>query len=312
MKNEHKALAVLAGIVSSSIFGLSFLFSKMALSEAGIYELLSFRFLTAFLIMSVLSLLKIIRLDYKGKNIKGLLILGLMEPVIYFIFETYGIKFSSSSIAGLMISLIPIGVVILSAYFLKEKPSVSQTGFIILSVLGVMFIGIMGSSNSGNSSLLGIILLIGAVLSAGMFTIISRRLSKNFTPMELTYSMMAMGAVFFNFVSIVQHLMNNNIKNYFSPLMNTKFLISIGYLGILSSIIAYFLINFTLSKIEASKSSVLSNISTIVSIAAGVIFLKETFQYYHLIGSLMILLGVWGTNHFEPKNITKTEVLEEN
>jgi drug/metabolite transporter (DMT)-like permease len=137
MKNEHKALAVLAGVVSSSIFGLSFLFSKMALAEAGIYELLSFRFLTAFLIMSVLALLKIIRLDYKGKNIKGLLILGLMEPVIYFIFETYGIKFSSSSIAGLMISLIPIGVVILSAYFLKEKHSVSQTGFIILSVLGV-------------------------------------------------------------------------------------------------------------------------------------------------------------------------------
>lgn len=298
MNIKHNTLAVIAGIISSTIFGLSFLFSKMALNTADTFELLSFRFLTAFLAMSALILFKVISVNYKGKNIKGLFLLGLMEPIIYFIFETYGIKFSSSSKAGLMIALIPIGVTILSAYFLKERPSYSQVIFIILSVAGVMLIGIMGSSNSGGGNLLGIILLLGAVLSAAMFSIISRKLSAQFTSMELTYSMMVQAMIFFNAISIIQHIRNKNITEYFKPLTNTTFLISISYLGLLSSVVAYFLTNFTLSKIEAVKSSVLSNISTIISIAAGVLFLKESFHYYHLIGSVMIILGVWGTNYF--------------
>lgn len=307
MKNRHTLLPILAGIGSSAIFGLSFLFSKMALNISGTFELLSFRFLLAFLAMSALILVRVIKVDYRGKNLKKLFLLGLMEPVIYFIFETYGIKFSSSSLAGLMISLIPIAVAILSTYLLKEKPSFHQIVFIVLSVSGVMLIGILGSSGSGSSNLLGMILLIGAVLSAAMFTIISRSLSRKFTPFELTYSMMAQAAISFNAISIINHIINKNIKDYFKPLTNVRFLISISYLGILSSIVAYFLINFTLSKMNASKSSVVSNISTIVSILAGVIFLKEAFHYYHVIGSILILAGVWGTTFYESKQVTKIQ-----
>jgi drug/metabolite transporter (DMT)-like permease len=310
MSNKHNALPILSGIGAASIFGLSFLFSKMALNTAGIFELLSFRFLTAFLIMSALIALKVIKVNYKGKNIKGLLLLGLMEPIVYFIFETYGIKFSSSSIAGLMIALIPIGVVILSAYFLKEKPSAIQMIFILMSVFGVMLIGFMGGSGSGTGNLFGILLLLGAVMSAAFFTIISRKLSGDFTPMELTYSMMLLGAVFFNGISIFNHIVNKNLGNYFSPLKNSSFLISIGYLGILSSIVAYFLINFTLSKLEASKSAVVSNLATIVSIIGGVVILKEPFYYYHIIGSILIIVGVWGTNNYEIKRVIDTSSSE--
>jgi len=71
------------------------------------------------------------------------------------------------------------------------------------------------------------------------------------------------------------------------------------YLGILSSVVAYFLANYTLSKIEASRSAVFANISTIVSIVAGVVVLHESFQVYHVIGSIMILVGVWGTNYYK-------------
>jgi drug/metabolite transporter (DMT)-like permease len=308
MSNKHNVLAILSGIGAAAIFGLSFLFSKMALNSAGIFELLSFRFLTAFIIMTILIVLKVIKVNYAGKNIKGLILLGLMEPIIYFIFETYGIKFSSSSIAGLMIALIPIGVVILSAYFLKEKPSPLQLMFILMSVLGVMLIGVMGSSGSNGGNLLGIILLLGAVMSAASFTIISRKLSNDFTPMELTYSMMILGAVFFNGVSIFNHIVNKKISNYFEPLRDSNFLISIAYLGVLSSIVAYFLINFTLSKLEASKSAVVSNLATIVSIIGGVVILKESFYYYHVIGSVLIIIGVWGTNNYENKKTVEIQI----
>lgn len=309
MSNKRSTLPIFAGITASSIFGLSFMFSSVALKIVDTFTLLSFRFLLAFSVMSILILLKLIKVDYKGKDLKTLFLLGLMQPIIYFIFETYGIKNSSSSIAGVVIALIPITVAVCSAYFLKEKPTVLQWVFIFTSVVGVIFIIVMGSSSSGSVNLIGIICLLMAVLSATVFNLLSRKLSKVFTPLELTYFMMGLGAVTFTVISLVEHIMKGNLDEFFTPLTNSSFIIPLLYLGILSSIVAFLFINYSLSKLEASKSAILGNFSTIVSIIAGVVFLKEDFRFFHIIGSILILVGVWGTNYIGSK-IPK-EIVEE-
>lgn len=316
MEKKHNWLPYVSATITSLIFGLSFLFSKKALNVASPFSLLSFRFLAAFSVMTLLIALKVVKVNYKNKPIKNLFFLALMEPVIYFIFETYGIKYSSSSLAGVMIALIPVIVTVMATYFLKEKASAIQFAFIIVSVAGVGYIAFMNSTDSSNTTILGIILLIITVLSAGAFNIMSRKLSSSFTPMEITYFMMGLAAVFFNGVSIIDHGIHGTLSSYFVPLYNRDFIISIAYLGILSSVIAFLLVNFTLSEIEASKSAVFSNLSTIVSIVAGVMILHEQFKYYHLIGSIMILVGVWGTTCFGIKtkavsNVIKAKEIEE-
>jgi drug/metabolite transporter (DMT)-like permease len=67
----------------------------------------------------------------------------------------------------------------------------------------------------------------------------------------------------------------------------------------LSSLVTSLLTNYILSKIEASKMSVFSNLGTVISIVAGVIFLKEEIFYYHIIGSILIVGGVIGTNFLD-------------
>ncbi|MDU5950236.1 MAG: DMT family transporter, partial [Paenibacillus macerans] len=54
--------------------------------------------------------------------------------------------------------------------------------------------------------------------------------------------------------------------------------------------------NYALSKLEASRVSVFSNLSTVVSIAAGAMVLGEKVTVYHVIGSLLIIAGVTGAN----------------
>lgn len=46
----------------------------------------------------------------------------------------------------------------------------------------------------------------------------------------------------------------------------------------------------------ASKMSAFANLSTVVSIASGAIFLQETVIWYHLLGSVLIIAGVIGSN----------------
>ncbi len=47
--------------------------------------------------------------------------------------------------------------------------------------------------------------------------------------------------------------------------------------------------------------SVFTNLSTIVSIAAGALVIGEEITVYHLIGSLLIIAGVIGTNYLGRK-----------
>ena len=56
----------------------------------------------------------------------------------------------------------------------------------------------------------------------------------------------------------------------------------------------FFLVNHNLKNFPAHVSSIFANIATIVSILAGVIFLGERIYLHHIIGSIMIMIGVYG------------------
>ncbi|RXI57845.1 EamA/RhaT family transporter [Clostridium tetani] len=297
-----KVLATIIAISYSVIFGLSFLFTKKALIFATPFQLIAFRFLLAFIFMSILIFSKILKINYKNKDIKGLFFLVLMQPIGYFIFETYGLKLSTSSQAGILTALIPIISSIVGVYILKEIPSKKQWFFIILSVIGVIFIVVMDKNSDSDNSLLGTFLLLGAIICGSFYHVLSRKVSSTFTPIETTYFMMGVGAVTFNFISVITHIKDNDLSNYFHLLYNKDFLIPLLFLGILSSVIAFLFVNFSLCYLEASKCAVFSNLSTVISILAGVLFLDEKIYWYHIIGSITILIGVYFTNYLNSNN----------
>lgn len=302
-KNKN-VMPYISAIIYSIIFGLSFLFTKKALVAASTFKLLSFRFMLAFIVMSVLILFKIIKVNYKDKPIKDLLIACIAQPVIYFIFETYAIKYTSSSYTGLFVALIPISVSIMGIYFLKEMPSKIQWVFIVTSVLGVVYILLNDFTSAvGNGIILGTIFLLIAIISASIFSIYSRKISSYFSSFEITYFMMGVAALVFNIVSLSLDILSGNLRNYFEPLLNNDVIVAVIYLGLLSSIVAYYFMNYSLSKMSASKCMVFANLATIISIIAGVIFMNEKFYYYHVIGSIMIIGGIVGANYFKTIDI---------
>lgn len=305
MHNKN-VLPYIAAITFSLIFGLSFMFTKKAVMVISVFKLLSFRFLIAFIAMSVLVLFKVIKVDYKNKPIKNLIITCIAQPVIYFIFETYAIQYTSSSYAGLFIALIPISVSIMGIYLLKEMPNKVQWMFIFLSVAGVFYILLNDKTSiHGSGNLLGTLSLFIAIIAASIYSIYSRKISPYFSSFEITYIMMGIGAMVFSFIALIIDISKGNANMYFLPILNKDVLVSIIFLGILSSVVAFYLMNYSLSKLPASKSTVFANFSTIISILAGVVFLGENFYYYHVIGSIMILTGIIGTNYFDYWQIFK-------
>ena len=307
MKNKTELLPILSGIGVSLIFGLSFAFTDTALDYLTPMHLIAFRFAFAALTLTVLSLFGIIKVDLRGKEMKQLMLLALFQPVIYFICETWGVKMTSASESGMLIATIPVAVAFFAYIFLGEKTTIPQIACILLSVGGVMFIVWRKGTAGGEGSLMGILFLIGAVIAAGIYNILSRKLSTSFKPLEITFVMMWVGAITFNFISIIQHAIAGQMGQYLSPLTNGGVIGSLLYLGILSSVGAFFLVNFMLSKMEASRSAIFSNLTTVVAIIAGVTFRGDPFTWYHAVGGLMIIAGVYGTNYFGAKKRKRAE-----
>ncbi|MHB1393757.1 MAG: DMT family transporter [Clostridia bacterium] len=302
MKKYEVYLPYFAGLGMASIFGLSFMFTKQALETLPTILLLSYRFALAAILLTLLWMFGAIKMSYKNKPLKELMMLSLIQPIAYFVFETTGVKLTSSSEAGIMIALIPVVVTIFAAVFLKEKPGRAQLFFILASVLGVVFIVLMSDNTSGTGHYAGILSLFGAVLAAGMYNILSRKLSTSFTPVEITFAMMCTGAVVFNVIFVITGIINGNMDKYITSLGSASTLVPILYLGILSSVCAFFMVNYMLSKLPASNSSVFSNLTTVISIIAGVFIRHETFHWYQLAGGAVIILGVWGTNHYKTQS----------
>lgn len=294
----------------SIIFGFSFLFTKGALDYLSPYQLLAYRFLTAALALTVLRVLGVIRIQLKGRPLWKVLALALVQPILYFVCETAGVKLTTSSEAGMMIALIPVVVAVLGAVFLQEKPTLLQWCFIVLSVFGVGFIVLGGQAVSVSGHGLGFIALSGAVLAAAVYNILSRRLSAIFQPVELTYVMMWAGAVFFTILAAAEHGAVGSFGILLAPLAEPMVLAAVLYLGLLSSVAAFFCLNYVLSQIEASRSAVFANLTTVVSMIAGVAFRGEPFFWYHWIGGFLILLGVWGTNYFAGSRTRRSPVLK--
>ncbi len=294
MNKRDEIWGNIAALVPNIIFGFSFLFSKTALQYAHPLIILSVRFTVAFLCLNILWLLRIIKLDFKHKKKGKLLLMAVCQPLLYFIFELYGINSTSSGVSGVIISLVPIAVIIISAAFLREKPTIRQIVFSLLSLSGLVFLSIT-SNNQNNNSFIGIVLLLAAVLCAAVFNILSRSESDKFTPVERTYMMFLVGAVGFNIISL-SVLCKNYITELCSAAVSGGFWLSIGYLAIFSSVAAFLIYNFATTKISAIRAASYSNVITVVSVFAGVVILKESLSLLQLIFCILIIVGVYGAN----------------
>lgn len=293
--------AYFAAILYAIIIGFSFMFVKIALIHASPVDTLAHRFTIAFAMATILILFKKIPVKITLRDIWAIFPLALLYPTLFFMFQVFGLVYSSSSEAGIIQATIPIFTMILATIFLKEYSNNRQKVSILLSVVGVIFLFMMNGLNIDAYSMKGASLILLSALAASLYNVLARKLTKQYSLFTLTYVMTGFGFIAFNSIAMTNHLIANSFTNFFSPFLNTSFFVSILYLGILSSLCTSFLSNYALSIMEASKMSVFSNLATLITMIAGVIFLNEKLQYYHMLGAILILTGVIGVNYFGNK-----------
>lgn len=185
-----------------------------------------------------------------------------------------------------------------AAPILREKPSVGQLIFGLISVGGVIGLGLIGG-RSGTVELIGVIALITAVLGATGYTLISRSISKEFSPFERTFMMIAVGAVVFTICALFK--CGFSLSEYFRPFADWRYILCVVFLGVFCSVICYFLSSYSITYMPVAKETVFANLTTAVSVFAGVVFMHEPFSWLGLVFCVLILAGIYGVQKTAPK-----------
>ena len=235
---------------------------------------------------------KLFAFNLYHKPVGRLVLLGLVQPVAYFIFENYGILYTSSAVAGTIIAAVPVCCILMDVLVLHERVTVRQVLCALGAVGGVALISVGGAVMI---SALGLLFLLLTMLSDTVYYGVSHSAAKKFTPFEMTYVMFLVGMVVFVPVALLQ-AGGLTSPLILQPAQNGDFWLAVVYLGILSSGVAYGLLNFANSHLTVSESSLFSNVTTVVSVLAGVILLKEPFSLWQILGVAVILVCVFIAN----------------
>ena len=232
-------LSLLAALTAATIFGMSFMFSKMALVTAAPTVLLAFRFTVAVAAMSLVIALNalvgkvrgkpLFAFSLKGKPVGKLLLLGIVQPVAYFIFENYGILYTSAAVAGTIIAAVPVCCILMDVLVLHERVTRRQVLCALGAIGGVALISVGGAVMI---SALGLLFLLLTMLSDTVYYGLSHDAAKRFTPFEMTYVMFVVGMAVFIPVALIQA---GGISSELitAPAQSGSFWLAVLYLGVL-------------------------------------------------------------------------------
>ena len=299
-------LAYLFALLKSIIYGSTVFFTGQLTASVDVLDVLALRFLMTFVFMWLLKVMRIIRIGVSVKDffvrnprtphMRSILLAGLFEPVLYMFFETMGISMTTEVTAGVILSLVAISNCIAEMIVLKERSTWGQNILLGVGIFGAIYIAVNSvSSGGGEDSVIGIIFLVLAILSGSLFAAFSRKSSRAFSAMEVTYVAAMLGAVAFNGINVVRHLILGDILHYFDPYFNLSNMVGFVVLAILSAFIATCMNNYALSKLQLSTTAAFAGVSTVVTVAVGVIFSGEKLYFYHVIGLVCIfgrMIGV--------------------
>ena len=253
MKNKG-IIVHIAGVIAMIIWGLPFIWSSQTYKSLNPTATIFLRLVIATAFFSAILFSFRLNEKIRREHLKLFAIAALFEPFLYFIFEGYGLIYTSPIISSAIIAMIPLVTPVAAAIFLKERLSAMNIVGLIVSFTGVIVM-LLNKDMEFSASPLGIMFLFLTVLVAVGYSIALIKLTHLYKPMTVTWMQNIIGMIYFiPLVFIMEKFMPSdfgNVRAYIVPLV---------CLGIFCSAIAYALWAYAYSKLGASKANVYTNL----------------------------------------------------
>ena len=261
---------------------------------ASLYELTPFklsflRWSLAFLLLLPFTYKKIVD-DFEKykKNLPFILITSILGVTIFNSFTYLSLQTSMVINSSIMASITPLLIILFSWLIFKTQTYFMQFFGIILSIIGVLII--ISKANFYNLINLnfttGDLWMLTAVFSWGLYSVLLKKIDNTLSQLATLEVMIFFGLIFI-FPFYILEVLNNS---YLPKDLNEVIMIS--YVAIFASITSFFAWNKGVSILGANKASLFLHLIPVFSSMWAIIFLGEKFSFFHLFGTVFIVLGI--------------------
>tara|TARA_B110001452_G_scaffold93264_1_gene76923 strand:- start:25 stop:894 length:870 start_codon:yes stop_codon:yes gene_type:complete len=253
------------------------------------FSLTFFRWLLVWLILIPFTYKEFFKLKKEIlDNLFLLLLLGLTSVGLFNSFIYNALNFTQVINASLFNAVIPVAIILICFLFKIEKTNKFQILGLIVSILGILAIitkldlNILLTLNFNK----GDMLMVGAVITWGVYSAFLKKRKFEVSLLTLVHILCTFGLL----TLIPQFLFE--ISQGKTIIINKNLIYSLIYLAIFPSIGSYYCWAGAVSIIGANRAGIFLSLIPLFSTILAIIFFDEKFYFFHLIGSLLIVLGL--------------------
>lgn len=289
MSNARAFWALIATVM---IWATSFAVIKLGLKEINPYFLAFIRALIAagFLVAIIAARGELgIFLRYMRKNWKVLSILGMIGIALFDVLQNVGIHHTSSALAGVLLNTNPLFITIFSAFILGEVITRNKILGLLMGFIGMCLVVFGGQDLDSviqSQTFFGNVLVILSAVTWAVYSIMNKHALTGGSPLHLTAASYIFGTVFS--LPLIYFFEVRQLFDVGAASWGIIF-----YLGAIASGATFFLWSYALSKMDASRASVFLFMIPVVAIVIGWAFLDEQISTSTIIGSVLVLAGIY-------------------
>ena len=257
------------------------------------YSLAFLRWCLVWLILFPFTYKEILRLkDSIKKNLSLFFILGFTSVCIFTSFTYNALNYTQVINASLFNTAIPVTIILVCFLLKIEKTNLFQISGLLISVLGILAIitkldlNILLTLNFNKGDLFMIV----AIIAWGIYSAYLRKRTFEVSLLSLVHIICTFGLIFLLPLFILDLMQGKTIE------MSSNLFYILIYIAIFPSIGSYYCWAGAVSIIGANRAGIFLSLIPLFSTIFAILFFNEKFLFFHFIGSVLIILGLFLSN----------------
>ena len=276
-----------AALLSMIFWSFSFVWVKVVYEAYGPLTTVLFRLILSSGMLLAFTLLTRKLQRIKPGDFKYFILLAFFEPFLYFMGESYGLKYVSSTVAAVIVATIPLFSPILAWYFYKEKLSRTNLFGLIITFAGVSLV-VLDKSFNFSASPLGVSLEFFAVLGAIGYSSVLKGISHRYNTFTIITYQNLIGAVLF-----LPFWAGLEMNDFLQIPFNVKSFTAIVKLAIFASTFAFILFTYSIRNIGINKSNIFINVIPVFVAIFAFIILGDRLNFHQMLGIAVVISGLF-------------------
>jgi drug/metabolite transporter (DMT)-like permease len=277
------------------VWGSSFLWIKLALTELGPFTLVAFRLLFGAFGMAIVLWFRRPPFPRDTKTLSLLALMGLTNTALPFTLISWGQTSIDSGVASILNSTTPLFTLVIAHFFLEdERMNLPRAIGLLVGFIGILLLFSRDVGAEGfRSSVLGQAAVVAAAISYAGSSVFARRPFRHI-PLLVQASIPLFAADGLIWIGALTYEAPIHI-----PSLPITWL-SLAFLGLLGSCLAYLLYFYLLTNEGPTRTVLVTYMFPVIGIGLGVMFLGELLDAQLILGALLVVAGI-GVVNWKPR-----------